>query len=96
MSAKKRKYEELYIQFSFASVIIHSDEKPQCVLCNKVLSNDSMRPAKLKQHLENVHSQQINKDKTYFERQRRALKSMQLDAFSDFFGKNNQLLEASY
>ena len=55
-----------------------------------------MRPAKLKQHLENVHSQHINKDKTYFERQRRALKSMKLDAFIDFFGKNNQLLEASY
>ena len=84
------------IQFGFASVIIHSEEKPQCVLCNKVLSNDSMRPAKLKQHLENVHPQHINKDKTYFERQKRALKSMKLDASSDFFRKNNQLLEASY
>ena len=96
MSAKKRKYDESYIQFGFASVIIHSEEKPQCVLCNKVLSNDSMRPAKLKQHLENVHPQHINKDKTYFEHQRRALKSMRLDASSDFFRKDNQLLEASY
>ena len=55
-----------------------------------------MRPAKLKQHLENVHPQHINKDKTYFERQRRALKSMRLDASNNFFRKNNQLLEASY
>ena len=75
---------------------MHSEEKPKCVLCNKVLSNDSMRPVKLKQHLENVHPQHINKDKTYFERQKRALKSMGLDAFSDFCRKNNQLLEASY
>ena len=96
MRAKKRKYEEPYIQFSFASVIIHSEEKSQCVLCNKVLTNDSMKPAKLKQRLENVHPQHINKDKTYFERQRRELKSMKLDAFSNFFRKNNQLLEASY
>ena len=59
MSAKKRKYDESFIQFGFASVIIHSEEKPQCVLCNKVHSNDSMRPAKL----ENVHPQHINKDK---------------------------------
>ena len=85
MSAKKRKYDESYNQFDFTSVIIHSEEKPQCVLCNKVLSNDSMRPAKLKQHLENVHPQHINKNKTYFERQRRALKSMRLNASSDFF-----------
>ena len=67
MSAKKQKYDNSYIQSGFASVIIHSEEKPQNVLCNKVLSNDSMRPAKLKQHLENVHPKHINKDKTYFE-----------------------------
>ena len=96
MSAKKQKYDKSYIQFGFAPVLIHSEEKPQCVLCNKVLSNDSMRPEKLKQHLENVHPQHINKDKTYFERQRRALKSMRLDASSGFFTKNNQLFEASY
>ena len=95
MTAKIRKYDESYIQFGFASLIKHSEKKQQCVLCNKVLSNDSMRPAKLKQHLENVHPQHINKDKTYFERQRRALKSMRLDASSDFFRKNNQLIEAS-
>ena len=96
MSAKKQKYDEIYIQLGFASVIIHSEKKLQCVLCNKAVSNDSMRPAKLKQHLENVHTEHLNKDKTYFERQRRAVKSMRLDASSDFFGKNNQLLEASY
>ena len=33
---------------------------------------------------------------TYFENQRRALKSMRLDACSDCFRKNYQLLEASY
>ena len=87
MSAKKQKYDESYIQFDFASVITHCEEKPQCVLCNKVLSNDLMRPAKLKQHLENVHLQHVNKDKTYFERQRRALKLMRLNASSDFLKK---------
>ena len=70
----------LYSVRIFSSVIIHSEEKPHCVLCNKVLSNDSMTSAKHKQHLENVHPQHINKDKTYFERRRRALNSMRLDA----------------
>ena len=52
--------------------------------------------SKVQATLENVHPQHINKDKTYFKHERRALKSMKLDASSDFFRKNNQLLEASY
>ena len=48
MSSKKRKYDDSYIQFGFTSVVIDGMVKPQCVLCNKVLSNDFMRPAKLK------------------------------------------------
>ena len=57
MSIKKRKYDDSYIQFGYTSVVINGMENPQCVLCNKVLSNDYMRPAKLKQHLDNVHPQ---------------------------------------
>ena len=95
MSAKKQKYDESYILFGFASVILHSEEKPQRVLCNKVLSNDSMRPAKLKQHLENAHPQHINKDKTYFECQGEH-KVNETGCSSDFFRKDNKLLEASY
>ena len=69
MSSKKRKYDDSYIQFRFTSVVNNGMEKPQCVQCNKVLRNDSMRPAKPKQHLDNVHPQSKHKDKSYFERQ---------------------------
>ena len=55
MSSKKRTYDESYMQYSFTSVIVGDVERPQCVLCKKLLSNDSMRPAKLKQYLQNVH-----------------------------------------
>ena len=96
MSSKKRKYDDSYIQFGFTSVVIDGMEKPQCVLCNKVLSNDSMRPAKLKQHLENVHPQSKHKDKSYFERQSKALKMMRLDNSGEFFIRNSKIVEASY
>ena len=46
---KKRKYEESYLQYGFTSIVVNNEERPQCATCNKVLSNDSMRPAKLKQ-----------------------------------------------
>ena len=96
MSSKKRKYDDSYIQFSFTSVVINGMEKPQCVLCNKVISNDSMRPAKLKQHLDNVHPESKHKDKSYFERQSKALKMMRLDSSGEFFVRNTKIVEASY
>ena len=68
----------------------------QCVLCNKVLSNDFMRPAKLNQHLQNVHSQRKHKDKSYFERQRKALKMMRLDSLGESFIRKSKTVEASY
>ena len=34
------------------------------VLCNNILSNDSIRPAKLKKHLNNIHLYSKDKDKT--------------------------------
>lgn len=54
--SKKRKYSEDYISFGF-TFITHRDgiQKPQCFLCGKVLSNASMKPSKLKEHLESVH-----------------------------------------
>ncbi|KAG7160450.1 SCAN domain-containing protein 3-like 1 [Homarus americanus] len=41
--AKKRKYND-DINYGFTSILAVGIEKPQCVLCLKVLANDSMRP----------------------------------------------------
>ncbi|GBP07093.1 TBC1 domain family member 19 [Eumeta japonica] len=38
-----------------------------CLLCNKVLSNDSMKPSKLEDHLRRCHSDKIGKDLKYFQ-----------------------------
>lgn len=54
--SKKRRYDEGYIQFGF-SFITERDgtQKPQCFLCGKILCNDNMKPARLREHLEKVH-----------------------------------------
>jgi hypothetical protein len=43
------------------------EKKGLCVNCSKALSNDSMKPTKLKQHLQNVHPQHKDENKRFFE-----------------------------
>ena len=67
MRVKKRGYDDSYIQYGFTSIIINREKRPQCVTCSKALSNDSMKPTKLEQHLQNVHPQHKDEDKSFFE-----------------------------
>jgi hypothetical protein len=65
---KSRKYDESSLSFGFTSVVIKGEQRPQCVLCLSVLAADSMKPNKLKRHLETKHSQMKNKPQEYFRR----------------------------
>lgn len=42
--------------------------KPQCVICSEVLSRESMKPSKLKHHLETKHPGCKDKPMEYFQR----------------------------
>lgn len=54
--SKKRKYDEAYVSFGFTFIAEHDGtQKPQCLLCGKVLANGSIKPGKLKEHLTSVH-----------------------------------------
>ena len=44
------------------------EERPQWLICYKVLTNDSLKPIKLKQHLHNAHQQLKDKNRSFFER----------------------------
>jgi hypothetical protein len=63
---KSRKYDESYLYFGFTSVVINREERPQCVLCLSVLAADSMKPDKLKWHLETKRSEMKNNPKNTF------------------------------
>ncbi|XP_003369530.1 putative zinc finger protein [Trichinella spiralis] len=39
---------------------------PMCLLCQKVFTNDAMKPSKMKDHLERVHPDKKNKDVEFF------------------------------
>jgi hypothetical protein len=66
LKLKSRKYDESYLSFSFTSVTVNSEERPQCVLCLSILIANSINPDKLKWHLETKHSQIQNEPEEYF------------------------------
>jgi hypothetical protein len=93
---KKRKYSENYLKFGFSTVINKGLEKPQCVLCNAVLSAESMKPSKLKRHLETKHSEHVTKDLDFFKRCETRLKHQKLDATGNFQQQRQTVVQASY
>ncbi|XP_045133133.1 protein FAM200B-like [Portunus trituberculatus] len=63
VAAKKkcRQYSQEYLKYGFITSL-SNDTMPLCLLCEKTFSNDAMKPAKMKDHLERVHSDKKHKD----------------------------------
>ncbi|XP_023233556.1 zinc finger BED domain-containing protein 5-like [Centruroides sculpturatus] len=65
-NAKKcRQYSQEYLKYGFVPSFAN-ETIPMCLLCEKTFSNDAMKPAKMKDHLERIHSDKKNKDFEYF------------------------------
>jgi hypothetical protein len=58
---KNRKYDDSYLDFGFTSREVDGEERPQCVLCMKVLASECMLPSKLKCRLETTHPSVVSK-----------------------------------
>ena len=52
--ANKIKHDDCYIKFGFTLLNAYGVEKGQCVVCYRVLSNESLRPSKLSNHLKKI------------------------------------------
>ena len=66
-----------------------------CV-CFKVLTQESMKPSKLKQHFKSCHGELVEKSVDYFRRKVEHLKNCRLDSGGMWPRQNKALLEASY
>ena len=62
---RKRKYDPQYLDCGFSE---GPNGKPQCVLCMEMLALESMKPSKMKRHLETNHVQCAKKPHEFFER----------------------------
>uniref|UniRef100_A0A8C1WTV5 Uncharacterized protein n=1 Tax=Cyprinus carpio TaxID=7962 RepID=A0A8C1WTV5_CYPCA len=85
-------YGEEYLQVGFT---VTADLRPQCVVFAEVLANNSMKPSKLKRHLETKHAGIKNKPAEYFNRKLDGLHQQQA-IISVHSTVSKQCLEASY
>lgn len=95
-SGKKRTYKEAFLQWGFTSIVDKNIEKPQCVLCNKVLNPESMKPSKLKEHFAKVHKEFADKNIDFFKKKEKILKSSRMDSTGNIQKANESCLQASY
>lgn len=73
-NSTKRKYQENYIEIGFVPAE-NDSSLAFCLICSKILANESMVPSKLHRHFETKHPEMIKKPKTYFEQLRTNLQS---------------------
>jgi hypothetical protein len=69
-----RKYDDSSLEFGFTSTEVNGEERPQYLLCMKVLAADYMLPSKLKRHLEANHHSMVGKSRDLFARHLQELK----------------------
>jgi hypothetical protein len=75
-----------YLEFGFAWCGDESERKSQCVLCYEVvLSNECMKHAKLRRHLESKHYDLNNKPIDFFFSEAREIKSWTKYSFGHGF-----------
>ena len=92
---KSRKYSETYLDFGFKFIFQNGEEKPQCVICNKILVSESMLPNKLKRHLASSHQQFASKPRSFFAGKLNDMKS-QVSTISKFTQFPSKALLASH
>lgn len=63
---KCRQYSVDYLKFGFIPSLTDKT-LPMCLIYNKVLSNDAMKPSKLEDHLRRCHPDKLRKDLKYFQ-----------------------------
>ena len=67
---KCRSYHVEYIKFGFVPSPSNL-QLPMCLLCKKTLSNEAMKPSRLKDHLNRIHPDKADKPSKFFSRHER-------------------------
>ncbi len=83
------------LQFGFMVAGTDAEPLPQCVICADLLANDSMKPCKLKRHLETKHPTFKDKPLDFFKLQLSGLEQQKCN-LSKHTSVSNTCLEASY
>ncbi|KAF2364600.1 Zinc finger BED-type [Trinorchestia longiramus] len=94
--SKNRTYSDAFLRYGFVNLPSGGEDRPQCVICHKVLTNESLKPSKLSTHLLKCHPNLQNKDQAYFQRQVVPLKNIQFGSSGIQAQKLQAAVETSY
>ena len=95
-SIRKRKYSEEFFKYGFTFIVEAGIEKPQCVICNKIMSAESMKPNKMKRHFDAKHPNFAGKDVQYLKNKADGVKNSRFDIDGKYQKQNMAAIEASY
>ncbi|XP_026093452.1 zinc finger BED domain-containing protein 5-like [Carassius auratus] len=94
---KRRKYSSDYLALGFTYVGAENEQLPLCVVCSEILSNEALKPIKLRRHLETKHSEYASKPIEFFENKLKEYQSRKKTLETAFSGNDNsKAVEASY
>jgi hypothetical protein len=71
---KYRKYDVQYLSMGFTCAGSEHEQQPQCVLCYELLSNEAMKPSKLRRHLESKHKEHATKSIEFLKNKQQELR----------------------
>ena len=83
----KRKYNSDYLRHGFIVNTVNGIVVPQCVLCMENLSNDALRPSRLKRHLQTKHYAHKDKPLSFFQSKKDSFKKTKMRS-CDLFRKS--------
>ena len=95
-STKKMKYDTSFLNFGFSVITSDGLQKPQSVVCFEVLAHTSLKPSKLKRHLETKHPELEDKNLSFFQLMEENLQKTRIDSTWSCQNGNTGCLEASY
>ena len=95
-SIRKRKYSEEFLRYGFTFIVEAGIEKPQCVICNEIMSAESMKPNEMKRHFDAKHSNFAGKDVQYFKNKADGVNKSRLNFVGKYQQQNMAAIEASY
>ncbi|XP_064412766.1 protein FAM200B-like [Latimeria chalumnae] len=89
-------YDPAYLKFGFSFIEDRKGEhRPQCIICGELLANESLKPSKLRRHLETKHPTYKDKPLDFFKRKSKYLEISQ-KTLERVCTVQEQALRASY
>ncbi|XP_029655939.1 protein FAM200B-like [Octopus sinensis] len=90
---KIRKYNDSYLNYGFYFVIKNGVPHPQCIICQKIICPESMKPSLLSRHQVSNHFETIGKPNDFFKNKKDNIRKID-DSFN--FDINFLLSKLSY